>query len=129
MRNPIVWLLLSVGCLAISAGLSLPSPHIRRALDDLAWYKRTIQRKQGFLMGTNYDMASFDSGHTWFNVKTDDDGYHILGPADPDLVSRIDGMDNMVKRAQEHQLNPLDPADGAVIEKAGIKIVVTTKPS
>lgn len=112
--------------------------HNNRMARDLHWYKQLFQIKSGWTEGFgSYRIITFDWGETWWNVETvhraashkygghvSNDGFKLLGPADPELVRRVEGMMAMRNyTARNGPLNPAKSLDRAIMENAGFKVV------
>lgn len=88
--------------LLLTAGLCLGIYYQRRYskkdLEELAYYKRTMLRRQGYLKGFgHYELLSFDGGKQWYAVeRSKSRGIFIEGPVEkvfPGLMEALRGWD------------------------------------
>lgn len=102
----------------------------KQDMENLKYYKDNFIRKQGWSMGfDHYDVMTFDGGCYWYNVKRDHKGLQVLGPADPELIKHLSGMEKLVNYAKKHgplfsrQLSPRELKEQAkLLEDAGFKV-------
>lgn len=100
------------------------------------WYNTTHLNKTGWTSfiggkkGTSYDLRSFDSGKTWYDVSRTDDGRVIInGLADPKLLEHLEAMDNLNAHISNGpiQMDNPHPDEIRLLQNAGFTVTGTPK--
>lgn len=95
----------------------------RRVQRELAWYRQTYRRRQGWTAGFGpYELVSVDAGLHWYEKRGG-----VLEAVRPRLLEQLDGFDQLVRTARTRGAPLLsDPArldeDQRMLEQAGFQV-------
>jgi len=91
---------------------------------ELQYYQSTHLSKSGWSAGFgDYRLVSLDSGASWWNAEYSGNKVGITGPADPKLISQLEGMDALIAYVQEHGpigSFPITQEELKMLEAAGL---------
>lgn len=111
-------------------GRSSRSQEVARLERDNAYFRSTYLHKSGWSQGYGaYSLLSVDSGATWVALDAD---RKIIGPADPNLLAHLNGIDALTKYVEEHGpigSRPITDKDIEVLQGAGFELVPTPVPA
>lgn len=95
-------------------------------------YLRRYEERYQWLIGgsampngevVNYRYLSLDGGRHWYDVRRDDDGEQIVGPARQDVLDHSMAMRTLMDYGLKRgRVDPTSPEDRRLLEAAGFTV-------
>jgi hypothetical protein len=104
--------------------------NVRRTIQNLEWYQTYHLVKSGWAMGFGlYYLVSLDGGKNWHEANREEGEVKIIGPANPELLAYLDGMDRLTRHVLTNGpigSRPITDEDISLLQGAGF--TVTQEP-
>lgn len=114
--------LIAIGLVFLAGRWSMTDTIDRRDRD-LGYYRQTYQHRNGASLGFgSYHLVSIDAGQTWHSWDRDSG---TITPADPSLLSHLDGVEALLEHVHQHGSigsKPITDDDIRALQGAGFEV-------